>query len=97
MAKAQFLLIFISILPFLGGIINAIKKTAGSKLISNATLILSAIFLTSAVILLINYPTGGSFDLFKMSREISIGLIIEPISLVFLILIALIWISYFLV
>ena len=94
MTKVQFLLFFLSALPFVGVLLVGLVKSF-PQLLGKITLTLSLIFLINAFGLLSNYLTNhnDTLILLNMNREIAVGLSIEPISLIFLILMSFIWLG----
>lgn len=92
MTKIQFLLFFLVILPFTSAALFCLIKNY-KNLAYKANLVLSLVFLVNSFGLLINFLINHreKLNLLNMNGDIVIGLTIDPISLIFLMLTALIW------
>ena len=94
MTKTQFLLLFLTIIPLISAAIIIIIRDYPS-IVSKISTILPIFFLVNYFNLLDSYLTHdkNSLTLFNMSRDLTIGFFLEPISLTFLGLIAMCWIA----
>jgi len=92
--QVQFLLFFLVIIPLIG--ILAISFVKDYPVILNrVTFALVVIFLLNAFAIFNSYINNNyaALDLFLVSRDLHIGLLVTPLSLIFLALISIIWLA----
>ena len=94
MTNSQFLLCFLTIIPLAGIAVMAIVRDYPAVL-ARVGLIITAIFLINIIALFYSYSGDNSaaFNLMAIQKDLPIGLSTSHISLVFLVLIGIIWLA----
>jgi len=90
--QVQFLLFFLATIPLIGVVAVSFVRDY-PRVLNKVTFALVAIFILNAFAIFNSYVDNNyaMLDLFSMSRDLHIGLLVTPLSLIFLALVSIVW------